>query len=209
MIARGTLSKGFGQILWVAPSDQGVYTITLELFPSSPPADADFTFVSSLLLSTDIFVTGERLSRGATLALNPPPYRSSACRPPWRIPARGQRNGKVKAAVNRRPDGGFRGERVRLPAGRSVRHSGPVAALPVTGGSMGPFTISIGVSFDDLASANRIVSASTSDGSFSLVLAMNPRAASPEARITNAGAAPVVIPWEGLPCRPGSAAFSP
>ena len=33
VLAKGTLGNGFGQILWVAPSDQGVYTITLELFP--------------------------------------------------------------------------------------------------------------------------------------------------------------------------------
>ena len=66
-----------------------------------------------------------------------------------------------------------------------------------------PFTISVGVSFDDPGSANRIVTATASDGSFSLVISMNRQTAAPQAVITSAGAPPLLIPWGGpsLPTR--------
>jgi hypothetical protein len=58
VIQKGMLAAGLGQILWDAPAEGGVYTITLELFPSAPAADSDFQFSSSLSLSTDIIVSG-------------------------------------------------------------------------------------------------------------------------------------------------------
>jgi hypothetical protein len=57
--------------------------------------------------------------------------------------------------------------------------------------------VSLGVSFDDLGSARNVVTAAATDGSFSLVVAINPQTSTPEARITSAGAAPLVIPWNG------------
>ena len=36
-IAQGSASSGTASVLWTAPADEGVYTVTLELFPAAPP----------------------------------------------------------------------------------------------------------------------------------------------------------------------------
>ncbi len=198
VIARGTLSKGFGQILWVAPSDQGVYTITLELFPSSPPADADFTFVSSLLLSTDIFVTGGKALEGSDfgpessyltllhLQANLSDVGTGAKKP-----------GKSAAVAIGAP------QVVSLEDGFGYKLDGASGiqitwlALPIDNGVLKPFTANLGVSFEDLSGARSILNASASDGSFSLVIAMDPATGAPQALITSGGAAAIAIPWAG------------
>ncbi len=56
VIASGYYDDGYGEVLWIAPSDEGVYTISLELFPTAPTADAA-QIKSSLILSADIYVS--------------------------------------------------------------------------------------------------------------------------------------------------------
>jgi hypothetical protein len=67
-IAKGMLSDGLATILWAAPSDSGVYTVTLELFPVPPAAENDYSFSSSLTLPTDIVVSSGTASNKSDLA---------------------------------------------------------------------------------------------------------------------------------------------
>jgi hypothetical protein len=61
-IAEGSAAKGFRSILWSAPAEEGIYTVTLELFPIAPMGVADIPYRSSLSMSTDIYVsTGKTL----------------------------------------------------------------------------------------------------------------------------------------------------
>ena len=199
VLAKGTLANGFGQILWVAPSDQGVYTITLELFPSSPAPGTDFAFTSTLLLSTDIFVTGGRTS--ASDDLGPDTSYLSLLHLQANLADSGfgaKKAGKTQAVAVGTPqvvplEEGF-GYKLDGSSGIQV----PWLALPVDGGALRPFTISVGVTFEDLAHAGSLVTASSTDGAFTLSLAMNPSNHTPQATI-GAGPSAVVIPWAGPP----------
>jgi hypothetical protein len=198
VIKKGMLSAGLGQILWDVPGEGGVYTVTLELFPSAPPAGSDFPFTSSLSLSADIVVSGgPGLLRGR---LGPPPSFQSLLRLQASLADAGagaRKIGKTTALMIGSP------EVVSLENGFGYRLDGssgirvPWLAIPSEAGNLKPFTISLGVSFDDVGSANNIVTAVTLDGSFSLVIAMNPETSAPEGRITSGGMPPVVIPWGG------------
>jgi hypothetical protein len=198
VIARGTLSKGFGQILWVAPSDQGVYTITLELFPSSPPDNSDFPFMSSLLLSTDIFVTGGKALEGSDFAPESSYLTLLHLQADLADVGTGAKNaGKPEAVAIGAP------QIVSLEDGFGYKLDGASGiqvswlALPIDNGAVKPFTANLGVSFEDLAGARSILNASASDGSFSLVIAIDPATGAPQASITSGGAAALVIPWAG------------
>jgi len=42
--AEGSLSKGFDRVVWTAPRVEGAYSLSVEAFPSAPPADGGFVF---------------------------------------------------------------------------------------------------------------------------------------------------------------------
>jgi hypothetical protein len=199
VIQKGLLSAGLGQILWDAPGEGGVYTITLELFPSAPAAGSDFPFTSSLSLSTDIVVSG---AAGTAVRgrLGPPASFSSLL--PLQgsladIGAGAKRAGKLKALPIGSP------EVVTLEKGFGYRLDGSSGIrinwlpIPTDGGSLRPFTISLGVSLEDPGSAKNIVTAASADGSFSLVISMNPQTSAPQAVISGTGSAPVSLQWNG------------
>ncbi len=198
VIQKGLLSAGLGQILWDVPGEGGVYTVTLELFPSAPSAGLDFSFTSSLSLSTDIIVSGgPGLVRGR---LGPASSFHSLLQLQASLADAGagaKKAGKITALPIGSP------EVVSLENGFGYRLDGstgiriPWLALPSEAGNLRPFTISLGVSFEETGSANHIVTAAMSDGSFSLVIAMNPETAAPEARISSGGAPSLLIPWGG------------
>jgi hypothetical protein len=198
VIAKGTLSKGFGQILWVAPSDQGVYTITLELFPSSPPADSDFTFMSTLLLSTDIFVTG-----GKTLERNDlGPESSYLTLLHLQADLTDVGTGVKKAGKSAAVAIGVP-QVVSLEDGFGYKLDGASGiriawlALPIDNGALKPLTASLGMTFEDLDGARSILNAAAADGSFSLAIGMDPATSAPQALITSGGTAALAIPWAG------------
>jgi hypothetical protein len=198
VIQKGMLSAGLGQILWDVPGEGGVYTITLELFPIAPPAGSDFQFTSSLSLSTDIIVSGgPGQVRGR---LGPASSFMSLLRLQASLADSGagaKKMGKDAAIPIGSP------EVVSLENGFGYRLDGstgiriPWLAIPSDAGNLRPCTISLGVSFDDMGSANKIVTAAASDGTFSLVIAMNPQTSAPEARVTRGGAPSLLIPWGG------------
>ena len=199
VIQKGMLAAGLGQILWDAPDEGGVYTITLELFPSAP-AGPDFPFTSSLSLSTDIIVSAAAAqARGR---LGPPASFATLLHLQASLLDSGagaKKTGKTRALPIGTPDvvsleNGFG---YRLDGSTGIRV--PWLAIPSDSGNLRPFTISLGVSFDDPGSANTIVNAAAGDGSFSLVISMNRQTAAPQAVITSAGSPPLLIPWAGPP----------
>lgn len=200
VIRKGMLSAGLGQILWDVPGEGGVYTITLELFPSAPAAGTDFSFTSSMSLSTDIVVSSQARVRGrlgpATSFLTLLPLQGSLADTGYGA----RKLGKTAAQAVGSPelvsmDNVFG---YRLDGSSGIRV--PWLAIPSDGaGALRPFTVSVGASFDDPNAAGSIVNASSADGSFSLVIDMGHPASAPEARLTAAGAPPLVVPWGGPP----------
>jgi hypothetical protein len=198
VIAKGALSKGLGQVLWTAPSDVGVYTITLELFPSMPPAGADFPFTSSLALSTDIFVSGGKtLSAGD---LGPESSYLSLLHLQANLADAGagaKTLGKPQAQAVGTP------EVVSLEDGFGYRLNGgngiaiPWFTLPVEGGILKPFTVSIDFTLDDAAAGGALVTAATSNNGASLVLSVDPDQRIPQGRLSVGGTSGVTIPWSG------------
>jgi hypothetical protein len=57
LLARGRLSEGLDRIVWRAPREEGVYPVTVELFPVPPPGSADFPFSSPLSMTARLFIT--------------------------------------------------------------------------------------------------------------------------------------------------------
>ncbi|MGO9309469.1 MAG: hypothetical protein ACLQDL_10655 [Spirochaetia bacterium] len=197
-IQKGILSAGLGQILWDVPEKAGVYTVTLELFPIAPATGSDFSFTSAFALSTDIIVSANaQLPRGR---LGPASSFSSLLRLQASLADSGagaRKTGKITAEPIGSP------EVVSLDSGFGYRLDGstgirvPWLAIPFESGGLRPFTVSIGVTFSEISSANNIVAAAARDGSFSFVIAMNPQASAPRAQISGRAAAPLVIPWGG------------
>jgi hypothetical protein len=198
VIARGMQGNGYDQIIWVVPPDSGVYTITLELFPSAPPAGSDFPFTSSLALSTDVVVSGAAGSAYGDLAQDASYLSLLRLQASLADTGSGAKKaGRAKAIALGAPevvtlDNRF-GYRLDGSSGIQV----PWLALPLQSGSLKPFTISVGISLDNPVAAKRLVNAATADGSFSLDIEMDPQSGGPQARITGTGAPPVLIPWPG------------
>jgi hypothetical protein len=198
VIAKGSLSSGFDQTLWVAPSDEGVYSITLEMFPSAPQDGTDFPFTSSLLLSSEIFVAnGQALAKGD---LSPDTSYLLLLHLQGNLPDAGmgaRRNGVTAAVPVGSPqvvsvDDGF-GYRLDGNSGLQV----PWLALPMDGGTLKPFTLSMGVSFDDPSTAGGILSAQAADGSFSLAVLMDAGKSGPDASLSATGVLAMDVPWNG------------
>jgi hypothetical protein len=57
VLARGSLAEGLQKITWLAPKEEGVYSIRVELFPVPPPPGRDFSFSSSIELTAKLFVS--------------------------------------------------------------------------------------------------------------------------------------------------------
>jgi hypothetical protein len=57
ILARGSVAEGLEKITWLAPKEEGVYSIRIEMFPVPPPAGDDFAFSSSLELTAKLFVS--------------------------------------------------------------------------------------------------------------------------------------------------------
>ncbi len=196
-IARGTLRNGYDQILWVAPSDEGVYTITLEMFPSSPAAGSDFPFTSTVALSSDVFVAnGKAQAKGD---LGPDSSYLVLLHLQGNLADSGtaaRRSGITEAVPVGKPqivslDDGF-GYRLDGSSGFQL----PWLGLPVDGGTLKPFTLSIDVAFDDPAAAGTVVSALSADGSFSLTVTMDAARGGPRAVLSATGLPAFEIPWQ-------------
>ena len=145
LIARGLRSGGAAQALWSAPAEEGVYSIHLELFPGAPATGADFTFSSSLIQSTDLYVTaGTHLARGD---LSPEKSYWSLLHLQGNLAdaGAGAKPGKSDASPIGSP------QVVQVADGFGYRLDGrsgiaiPWLILPVEAGALAPFTITMGI----------------------------------------------------------------
>jgi hypothetical protein len=197
VIQKGSLSRGLGKILWTAPADEGVYTITLEMFPAAP-ADADYSFSSSISLSTDVYVsTGAQSAAGD---LGSADSYLSLLRLQGTLDDSGvgaKKLGKTSAAAVGSPEiiSTENGFGYRLAAGSGFSLSW--LPLPADGGSLQPFTVSFGINFDSFSAKNNILVASASDGSFVFTVSVDGTTHAPQA-VIQAGGQSVIIPWSGV-----------
>lgn len=198
VFAHGLVSAGTTEALWTAPAEEGVYSIHLELFPTPPPAGSDFPFSSSILLSTDLYVTSG--ARPASGDLSPAESYLSLLHLQGSLKDAG-------AAVGR-PDHGdalFVGSpqivRINDSFGYSLDGktgiSIPWFVLPVEAGALKPFTISIGLTPGGPEAGGRLLTVTTVDSGFSLVVTVDLATRAPRAILAAAGQPEFTVPWEG------------
>ena len=196
---KGLRSKGLGQTLWASPTDEGVYTINLEMFPAAPDAGADFPFTSSLAMTTDVYVSaGKRVGKGD---LKPEESYLSLLHLQATLVDSGagaKKPGRSEAIPVGAP------EVVPIEDGFGYRLNGSSGfalswlALPVEEGILKPFTVDVGLSFEDFRPENEVLAASASDGSFSLAISLDGSTHTPIASIFATGApSSLTIPWTG------------
>ncbi len=199
-IAQGSASAGTTAVLWRAPADEGVYTVSLELFPVAPPGEAGFPFRSVIAMSTDIYVS----AAGAALRdeLGPASsYLSLFHLQADLVDAAAAARDLERSAV---PVGSPRivpvgdGFGYRLERGAGFRVPWPV--LPIEDGDLAPFTLSVGIRAEQLTGTDRIVAATAGTIVFTLGLGTD---ASPDLTITVPDAPQVTIPSGAPSLEPG------
>jgi hypothetical protein len=199
-IAQGSASSGTTSVLWTAPADEGVYTVTLELFPAAPAAGTDFPFRSSIVMSTDIYVAaagaaardelGPAISYLSLFHLRADLVDAAAA-------ARDlERTAVLIGSPGIVPVGDGFG--YRLEDGAGFRASWPI--LPVADGFLEPFTLSVGIRPEQLSGADRILTTTTGDLALSLRLGTD---ASPELAIGVSGAPETVVTSSAPSLAPG------
>ena len=167
-IADGFAGKGFKNILWSAPGDEGVYTIALEVFPTIPIDVADIPFKSSLTMSTDIYVSAGKTLLPLELGPDASYYAlyhfraglqesGAAEKKPARIDAVSIGAPEVVAT-----DYGFG---YRLNGGAGILIPGPV--LPPGAGTKKPFTVNLSVRLEASAGGVRLLHIASEDGGLS------------------------------------------
>ena len=85
----------------------------------------------------------------------------------------------------------------------------PWLALPVEGGNLKPFTVSIDLTLEDIAAGGAVVTAAAADNGPSLAIFVDPDQHVPQARLSAGGGGASRSPGRDRPCRRTSATFSP
>ena len=193
----GPALGGAAQALWSAPAEEGVYSIHLELFPSAPATGADFTFSSSLIQSTDLYVTaGAHLARGD---LTPEKSYWSLLHLQGNLAdaGAGAKPGKSDASLIGSP------QVVQVADGFGYRLDGrsgiaiPWLILPVEAGALAPFTITMGITPESFDAAQTILAVTAVEDALSLLITVDPAGRAPAALLTTAGHPGLAIPWQG------------
>ncbi len=194
-IGEGFTSKGTKDILWSVPEEEGVYTVTLEAFPTEPAAVADVTYKSSVAMSADIYVTA-----GKPLVLFELPgetsyyalyhfradYRDSGTAEKKTAKTEGQPVGTPEIVAT---EYGFG---YRLHDGAGIRF--PWAILPADAGVKRPFTLSLSVRLESAEDAAGILHAGNADGTLSVDIDILKNPLSPQLAVSSAGASILEVP---------------
>jgi hypothetical protein len=193
-IASGLMGSGYGEVLWTAPSEEGVYTISVEIFPTVP-TDAAATVRSSLSLSTDIYVSVARKSAARELAPDTSYYALYQLQANLRdtgtaVKKTGTTDGTFVGAPRIVPTADGFGYRLSVGDGILI----PWLVLPLEGSALAPFTISLGVKLETEADAMRLLSIQAEDASLAFKITMAGTPPSPLLTISTAGFADLQIP---------------
>ena len=199
-IAEGSASSGTAAVLWKAPADDGVYTVTLEIFPAAPPAGTGFSFRSPIAMSTDIYVSASGTAirdelgpASSYLSL----FHLQADLADAAAAARDlKRAGTPIGSPTVVPVG--EGFGYRLESGDGFQVPWPV--LPVENETLAPFTLSVGIRPEQVTGADRLVTATAGTLVFTLGLGTD---ASPELAIAVPDVPRLVVPSGAPSLEPG------
>jgi hypothetical protein len=194
-IAGGLSSEGFGEILWTAPEDEGIYTITLELFPSAPGGTGKVVFRSSIFMSTDIYVSA--VKKPDPNELGPESSYSTL----FHFQASFQESGQAEKGIGvsaAAPIGAPRivatedGFGYSLLPGSGI--SIPWFIIPLKDSTIQPFTVNIGVRVESPMGEAALYSIQSGDGSFSFAVSFQADGLSPSLILSGAGLPDLTVP---------------
>jgi len=199
-IAQGGASSGTNAVLWTAPPDDGVYTVTLELFPVAPAAGSGFPFRSSIAMSTDIYVSAAGAAARDELGPAASYLSLFHLQADLADAAAATRDVKRTAvaigSLRIVPVGDGFGYRLGDGAGFRI----PWPMLPVDDGDLAPFTLSVGIRPERFTGADRLVAAAAGDLALTLGLGTD---ASPELAIAVPSSPTIPIPAGAASLEPG------
>jgi len=173
VIAEGVLSDGFDQTLLQAPSIEGAYNVTVELFPMAPVGSANFAYASPIKQTTEVFVSRSQNADANELGPAASYYSLFHFRGDYRDDGVrvSMRDGHAPAAVavgnpNLRIDGSIFGYHLDGTSGFSVGE----VILPFSGGTLSPFSMTIRAMADTKEQGRSIFTATSADGSFAFTV---------------------------------------
>jgi len=194
-LAEGPLIEGLGSIYWTAPGEDGVYTISVEIFPVAPGSGERFDFTSSIFMKTELYTSSADGAPSTDLSPDESYFslfhfngnlEDSAPAPDGSSLPAGEEIGNLLPAVHEN----ILGFRFTAGSGFSV----PRMVLPFSYGTLQPFTLSMGISWTSPTPGASIVHIADDQGSFSLQVTTGDGLA-PEATMT-AGGKTFVLPSE-------------
>ncbi len=175
VLANGSLKDGLDRIYWSAPEEEGIYSLTVELFPVLPPSDTDYDFISSTLMDMELYVSSSAKSDNdlapqesyfSLLHLN-----GTLADTGMFIPnnEKGRIDAEEQGILEPVAREGNLGYRIANSSGFLI----PRFILPVEDGRLQPFSLSLGLILESLnenARLIRIVSEVSGENDFSLEL---------------------------------------
>ncbi len=166
------LSEGHNsdKLQWNAPDSEGVYSITVELFPFAPPSGT-YDFSSTAYMEAEFFVTGGRNTGENGFYPNKHYYSIFHFQGNWNDDGVRPVNGAVNPVGSPEVDvrGNVFGYYLDGSSGFKVNHM----LLPVENESLSPFTAKVKLYVDKRPKNKSFFSTRTEDGTFSFSLSTN------------------------------------
>jgi hypothetical protein len=171
LLASGVLSEGIANIYWQAPNDDGVYSISVELFPVPPLEGTDFSFQSANIMKTELYISSSEDQQSSDFAPRESYFSLFHLQGSLSDSGSGFSESELSDAIEigylePAVHENILGYRFTADSGFRV----PRFLLPVEYEELKPFTLSLGISLETLVSGARIISLETEDGEFELNL---------------------------------------
>ena len=163
IVSEGYYSEGAQEFSWGAPEIEGIYTVTLELYPIMP--EEELTFSSEIQMSTEIYVTSE--PEPEKNELQPEEHYYSLFHFRGNNLDAGYRTNAGKASFSGNPEMKLEGETYGYYLDGTSGFTVQDLLLPTEEQRLLPFSLVIRGIFDPFTPNRDIFSSSTSDGSFS------------------------------------------
>ena len=192
-IARGQVSQGYDEILWTAPSQEGVYPIGLEVFPVQPTMDAG-NVQSQIAMTTDIYVSSATAVSPNTLGP------ASSYGTLFHFAASLKDDGAAEGISH--PDASAVGAPRIVPSEDELAYqlaNGdgfliPRCVLPSDSTGLLPFTINIGLTILSAQGEAQLFTLQTTDNSLGFAINVDGATLSPELSVTTPDIAPLLVP---------------
>ncbi len=171
LLDSGLLSEGIANIYWQSPKDDGVYSISVELFPVPPLTGTDFSFQSSNIMKTELYISSSEDQQSNDFTPRESYYSLFHLQGSLADSGSGFTEneildateiGHLEPAVHEN----ILGYRFSASSGFSV----PRFVLPVEYEALKPFTLSLGISVDNLDGGARIITMETEGGTLTMDL---------------------------------------